>query len=53
MSFDRTITEDDLDAASAELVRELREDLPEHEAEFEADDLDGTLGCRILTTFTG
>ena len=53
MPFNRTITEDDLDAASRDFVRELREDAPELDDDFDAECSEGTLGSRILTTFTG
>ena len=53
MPFNRTITEDDLDAVSAQFVRELRDESPAGDDEFEAELDEGTLGSRILTTFTG
>ena len=53
MAFDRTITEDDMDAESLAFVRELRDEPDGHEAEFEDDVSSETLGSRILTTFTG
>jgi hypothetical protein len=53
MPFNRTITEDDLDAASAQFVRQLRDQTTECDDEFESEFDEGTLGSRILTTFTG
>ena len=53
MPFNRTITEDEMDAEAREFVQGLREDPPERDHEFDQDLADGTLGSRILSTFTG
>jgi hypothetical protein len=42
-----------MDAESRAFVRELREEPAGRDAEFEGEDIESTLGSRILTTFTG
>ena len=53
MDFNRTITEDEMDADARAFVRGLREEQADHDDDFEQDLVNDTLNSRIETTFTG
>jgi len=51
MPFSRTITEGDMDSRSEEFVHEVNNDAPSHDADFEVDGMEESIGARILGLF--
>jgi len=53
MSFDRTITEQDLDPASEQFIQTLDSDTPARDADLDVDGMEESVGSRIFSLFGG